>query len=362
MRYSCCYILKKLVEAFKKMKKERDNIFWIISLLLGCIVLSVVIVGVWYYQVWESQNHKNSTEAKKSYKYHCAFISEDSEDPFGKSVFEGAKEAGEEMGIYVEYFGENLSLNYDEDELLEIAIASKVDAIILKGAGRSSTEKLINEAMETGIAVVTVSEDDMKSKRCSFIGINKFRMGYDLCAQAVEQREKENGNIMVMFDQVADSPDNTIVLSGMKKYLDENSGNYTLDTQVIDSRESYNVEEQVRMLLRDASKRPDIVICTSLAQTQCVYQTLVDLNIVGDVEVVGFYYTEPILEAIEKGIIQTTYVIDAPEMGRQAVNSVSEYKEFGYVSDYVSVEATIVNKNTAKSLIKEEDAIEEGTP
>ena len=343
------------------VKKERDKIFWIICALLGCIILSVVFVGVWYFQIWERQNPKNNIEEAKVYKYHCAFISGDSEDPLSKSIYEGAKEAGEKAGIYVEYFGENLSLNYKEDELLKIAIASKVDAIILKGAGSTSIERLIDQAMAQGIAVVTVSEDDMDSKRCSFVGINKFRMGYDLCAQALSERKTERGKMMVLFDQAAGNPDNTVAISGTKKYLDENSGDYILETQVIDSSESYNVEEQIRMLLRGASERPDIVICTSLAQTQCVYQTLVDLNIVGDVEVVGFYYTQPIIEAIEKGIIQATYVIDAAEMGRQAVNSINEFKQYGYVSDYVSVEAQIINSKNVGQWIEKTQEPEEVT-
>ena len=344
------------------MKKERDKIFWIICLLLSCIVLSVVFVGVRYYRIWEDQNPNNKEEEVKAYKYHCAFIASDSEDPFGKNIYEGAKRAGEEVGIYVEYFGENLSLNYKEDELLEIAIAAKVDAIILKGAGSSSTGKLINQAIEQGIAVVTVSEDDMNSKRCSFIGINKFKMGYDLCAEALSDEEKGQGEIMVLFDQLGDNTDNTIAISGAKRYLDENSGDYTLITPSIDSSESYNVEEQIRMLLREKSQRPDIVICTSLAQTQSVYQTLIDLNCVGDIKVIGFYYTQSILEEIEKDIIQATYVIDAEEMGRHAVNSISEYKKYGYVSDYVSVEAEIINEENIKEWLDKENVGEEEDP
>jgi len=344
------------------VKKERDKIFWIICLLLSCIILSVVFVGVRYYHIWEDQNPKNKEEEVASYEYHCAFISSDSEDPFGKSIYEGAKAAGEEAGIYVEYFGENLSLNYKEDELLEIAIAAKVDAIILKGAGNNSTKQLINRAMEEGIAVVTVFEDDMDSKRCSFVGINKFKMGYDLCAEALSEEKKGEGEIMVLFDQLDVKTDNTIAISGAKKYLDENSGNYTLVTPAIDGRESYNVEEQIRMLLREKSQRPDIIVCTSLAQTQSVYQTLIDLNCVGEVKVIGFYYTQSILEEIEKGIIQATYVIDAEEMGRSAVNSISEYKKYGYVSDYVSVEAEIVNEGNIKTWIDKEATNEEETP
>lgn len=334
------------------MKKKKDKVFFIICLLMGLLFLCVVFVGIWYYQVWSGQSMKNQEEKLKSYTYHCAFISGETDDPFDNSIYEGAKAAGEEKGILVEKYGESLSLDYEVDELLQMAIAAKVDAIILEGTGKSSTGKLIDQADQAGIVVVTVFRDDMNRKRRSFIGIQKFQMGYDLCAQALTYAEDDRGRIMVLFDEQLENPDNSILISGMQKYLNENSGDFRLDTQTIDSRESYNAEEQIRMLLREASKRPEVVVCTSLVQTQCVYQTLVDLNCVGDVQVIGFYYTLPILEAVEKGIIQATYVIDARDMGRQAVNSISEYKKVGYVSDFVSVNAEIVNQENAKDRIR----------
>ena len=37
--------------------------------------------------------------------------------------------------------------------------------------------------------------------------------------------------------------------------------------------------------------------------TECVYQALIDYNQVGNVKVIGFYYSDVILDAIDKEII-----------------------------------------------------------
>jgi len=341
-------------------KKDRSTL--IIALLMIALLISVVMVGGWYYWVWSQQRALNDEEEVKAYTYHCAFISSKYEDPFCASIYEGAKMAGEQGGIYVENYGRQLSLSYSVNELLEMAIAAKVDAIILEGDQDYSTVQLIDQAMDTQeqeIVVVTVAQDSVGSKRCSFIGGNKFRMGYDLCSQALASAAEDDQEIMVLLDHTQETTDNNIIISGMQKLLDENSGNYQLDSQTIDGSEAYNAEEQIRMLIRSLKTRPDIIICTSLMQTRSVYQSIVDLNCVGKVKVIGFYYNEAILEAIEKDIIKSTYVIDANEIGVQAINSVREYKKYGYVSDYVSVDAKIVDQQNVGKILQELQAGEE---
>jgi|GEM_PF-432144 len=359
------------------MREKKDRSTLIIALLMIALLVSVILVGGWYYRVWSKQRVLNEEEAPKAYTYHCAFISSKYEDPFCNSIYEGAKTAGEEAGIYVENYGRQLSLNYSINELLQMAIAANVDAIILEGNQEYSTVELINQAMDQGerkIVVVTVAEDSVGSKRCSFIGENKFRMGYDLCSQALAYADEEDEEILVLLDHMKENTDNNIVISGMQKLLDENkvnsteakkegtlghSLNYKLNSQTIDSSEAYNAEEQIRMLIRNLNTRPDIIICTSLTQTKSVYQSIVDLNCVGKVKVIGFYYDEAILEAIEKGIIQSTYVVDANEIGVQAVNSIGEYKEYGYVSDYVSVDAKIVDQKNVRGILQKLQTEEE---
>ena len=341
-------------------KKDRSTL--IIALLMIALLVSVVMVGGWYYWVWSQQRALNDEEEVKAYTYHCAFISSKYEDPFCASIYEGAKMAGEQGGIYVENYGRQLSLSYSVNELLEMAIAAKVDAIILEGDQDYNTVQLIDQAMDTQeqeIVVVTVAQDSVGSKRCSFIGGNKFRMGYDLCSQALASADEDDQEIMVLLDHTQETTDNNIIISGMQKLLDENSGNYQLDSQTIDGSEAYNAEEQIRMLIRSLKTRPDIIICTSLMQTRSVYQSIVDLNCVGKVKVIGFYYNEAILEAIEKDIIKSTYVIDANEIGVQAINSVREYKKYGYVSDYVSVDAKIVDQQNVGKILQELQAGEE---
>ena len=45
---------------------------------------------------------------------------------------------------------------------------------------------------------------------------------------------------------------------------------------------------------------PDVLVCMYEVVTECVYQALIDYNQVGNVKVIGFYYSDVILDAIDK--------------------------------------------------------------
>lgn len=337
--------------AMKKKIKSKYSIAVLCIIMLCCFGI-LVGIQIRYMSLMKGQPDGFSDLKGKKYKYYCAFISEGYDDPFWNSIYDGAKKEGAGQNIYVENFGKKLSLHYTINDKIKMAIAASVDSIIIEGSNDITTTDLINQAIDKGIVVVTVYKDQVQSKRRSFIGVNKFEMGYNLCAEAYKNLKNDTDEIMVLYDKNSEvSTENIIMNSGIKKYLDNNSSNAILNTQIIDSSETYNTEEQIRELLRNASTRPRVLICTNLIQTQCAYQTVVDLNCVGEVKILGFYSTQSILEAIDKGVIDGTLMVDTYQMGVKAVDSVTEFLKAGYVSDYVAVDTHIIDKAEAKRLL-----------
>ena len=312
---------------------------------LFIMILALLILGVGAVMVYDTQNsgiRADSQEDVRTYTYHCAYISEDSEDPFWASIYEGAREEGMGQDIYVERFGDSLALDYSVEEKLQMAIASKTDAIIVEGVSTGRVEEQINEPVEKGIVVITVYHDVVGSKRQSFIGINNFQLGYDLCAQAYGYLEKDGDEILVVYDE---NSENTILSSGMKKLLDERGSQALLSARMLSSNETYETQDEIRNLLKDPDRRPRVLVCTSLLQTQCAYQSVVDLNCVGEVKIIGFYLSQTIRDAIRKDIVQAAMVVDTGQMGKAAVESIAEYLTYGYASDYASIDAKLLTKD-----------------
>ena len=88
-----------------------------------------------------------------------------------------------------------------------------------------------------------------------------------------------------------------------------------------------------------------MLVCMDEVVTECVYQALVDYNEVGNVDVVGFYYSDVILDAISKGIISSAIALDMKEIGTYSVNALVEYSSLGHTSSYYSVGQHVINKN-----------------
>lgn len=328
--------------------------WWFVGLIF-VLVAAVVIVVLWYLRVMGEAKKVGEEEARE-FRYHCVYVTGNNEDTFWNSIYAGAKKEGERKDIYVENYGEALSLNYSIEEKMEMAIASGVDAIIVEGIKSTRMTSLIEKASDQGILVITVYSDNVSSLRKSFIGINNFQMGYGIGAEAYRYLDNGIGEIMVLYEEDENkSQDNTILDTGMKKYLDEMQSTAVLNAQMISSNETYDTLEKVRSLLRNEATRPQVLVCTNMLQTNCAYQSVVDLNCVGQVNIIGFYTSQEIREAVEKDIIQATVVVDTEQMGREAVNGIQEFYEYGYSSDYTPINVEIVNKTNIE-LLKETES------
>ena len=73
-----------------------------------------------------------------------------------------------------------------------------MDGIILYTDGDSRISGLIDEAMEQGIPVVTVMNDDTESRRVSYVGVNHYQLG-NICGEQVLELLKDGENRIMMI-------------------------------------------------------------------------------------------------------------------------------------------------------------------
>lgn len=343
------------------MKKKKLNYLTVISgIILAALICLVVYIAFAYYDLMSLQKQYNPEPSTASYNYHCAFITDNYDDAFWDSAYEGAREQGAESGIFVEKFGSGLYPAYSTDDLLKMATAARVDAIILEATGEESTTSLIREAAENGIAVSTIYKDDMDSERFSFTGINNFHLGYEYGELALKHAPKDSDSIMVLLDGRESNAEQRLLVSGIGRVLEEREKDITLETMILDSSDAFNVEDQVREFLKNSHGETDIIICTDLAQTQSVSQNVIDLNYVGDFTIIGFYQSDSVLEALKNGVIAANIVIDTEQMGKDAVSSLAEYLADGHTSDYISVNISKIERQEAAARLAEMEAAQSG--
>lgn len=329
-------------------RKKHSSFLTVISgLILIGLIFMVIFISFEYYDLLTLQQQYEPEISDISYEHHCAFITDNYDDPFWDAVYESAHEEGKNSGIFVENFGKDLYLTYSTDDLLKMAISANVDAIIVEATGEESTRLLINEAMEKGIAVSTIYKDDMDSARYSFTGVNNFRMGYEYGELALQYSHSDADSMVVLLNKEEPSAEQRLIISGIGRAIEEKGKDIALDTLILDSQSTFDVEEQVREFMKASHGTTDTIICTDLIQTQSVSQTAIDLNYVGDFTIIGSYESVAVLEALKNGVISANIVVDTDQMGRSAVTNLQEYLTFGHSTDYTSIHTTTIGKQSA---------------
>ena len=131
------------------------------------------------------------------------------------------------------------------------------------------------------------------------------------------------------------------------KYADR----ITLEAKAINADGPFAAEESIRNVFMTESTTPDIIICLNELNTTCVYQTVVDRNLVGKINIIGYYNSQTILKGVERNVIYSTISVDTEQMGSLCVEALNEYIGSGYVSEYYSVDTNLITADNVKEYL-----------
>ena len=338
----------------KAMKKFTLTVFCILA---GCIFF---LSGIWiYFQKSLDRVELGEGEHAASYQRHYLMISNDKDTGMWQSVYESASKEAEEKDAYVELLSPEQMNGYSQADCLKIGIASQVDGIILEADGSKEEQHLINEALKGGIPVVTVMTDDTATGRISFVGLNSYQTGSAYTEQ-ISGMLKAQGTTSVMFLSTSSSKtqETNLVYSQVKKELEtqkKTGQSVDLTEYCVDSSADFDTEEFVRDMFVNDENLPDVLVGMDEVVTECVYQALIDYNQVGNVKVIGFYYSDVILDAIDKEIISSAIALDMDEIGRYSVNALDEYLSLGHSNNYYSVNQHVITKENTKDYRTEDE-------
>ncbi len=345
----------------KKDKEQRgyrgsDRAFVVGSICSVAFILLIAIGGmVFFHETMIRSTALIENGDYESYDAYYAFIVSDGDSSLWKSVYESAKEAAKEENIYVEMLGSNLSTNYTRKDLLEIAIASGVDGIILEADESPQITECLKEAETKGIPVVTVLGDNSQGLRKSFVGVSNYNFGREYGRQVLSIADEKVEDVLVLMSADTEDSSQNIIFSGIQETLQEDSlrGGRAISVRAsaVENKGAFDTEESIRKLFLQETL-PDVIICLDELSTSCVYQAVVDYNKVGQIDIIGYYDSEAILRAIERNVVRSTISIDTQEMGRCCIEAMNEYRENGYVSEYFSVGTNLITIQNVRNYLR----------
>ncbi len=312
-------------------------------MLVGIVVASIIV-----FQQRFKETKKLMTNAEyNTYDNYYVIITDNRDTDYWQSIYEGALEEAAKSNSYVELMGNNIEDDISKEDMIRIAINSDVSGIIIEADESYRTVNLLKEADAKGIPVVTVSEDNVETKRKSFIGVSGYNLGKvygeEIC-KYVREKGMPKCKVMVLIDEDLANGTQSIISTAIREQVEDEdmSKRIEITNRAISNEKEYSAEEEIRDIFVGQDDIPDVIVCLSEKNTLCVEQTVVDYTKVGEVEIFG-YYTSPTIEnAISKNIIRSTIVIDTKQMGRYSVAALDEYRQSGYVSDLYFIDVSLV--------------------
>ncbi|MCZ8522659.1 MULTISPECIES: substrate-binding domain-containing protein [Paenibacillus] len=129
---------------------------------------------------------------------HVVLIAQVQDNPFWRTIERGAREAAETFGMELEYRGPLRIQPQEQIRLLEKALASRADAVLIQGINDPAHRALIDKAMLEGIPVITIDADEPDSRRLAYIGTDNRKAG-ETMGELLARKARGEGTVGVLI-------------------------------------------------------------------------------------------------------------------------------------------------------------------
>ena len=234
-----------------------------------------------------------------------------------------------------------------------------IDGIILQYSGEQGLESKIDEAVQKGIPVVTVMGDAVHSKRQSFVGVSDYQLGSAYGEKVAEYVTQDTKSILILLKKNIDDMNQSQIytqISNAAQAKAESADDIKITGRNLLSTGTFETEEAVTDIFQQKDKVPDILVCMDEETTECARQAVLDFNLAGKVTIIGYYSSDDILTAVEKGVISVTCDVDTDQLGRYSIEALTEYQKDGRTNSYYNVDINFLDKDAAREMRKEAQA------
>lgn len=338
-----------------KRKIKSNSAF---AIAAGCAVAFMfiaTIISIVIYQKRTADAKELLAETKyNQYESYVIMIASDSNSDFWQKVYESAKKYGKEHGVYVDMLSETLGKSYTKAQYLEMAIESNCDGIFIEGDDSEEINNLLAKAKREGIAVFSLETDVDIESRISYIGANSYTIASLYGDSLVDNLVKQN-KVMVLGGNTINPTTASNFVNNIQVALDgAEIANAPLEFEmgVVESKDAFANEEYIQNLFIE-NNLASVVICLDQESTESFYQAMIDYNKVGQILLLGSNASQTILTGIKQGVIASTVYVDAQSVGEAAAEAYVEYRDTGYVSDYISVDAKVIDSSNVDEELAE---------
>lgn len=270
---------------------------------------------------------------------HFAFFLPVADYSFFEEVKKGADYAARLMDCSISFHP------IDKDPLsLEMARYTGIDGLAVYPYLKN--DKLLASMVkiyDSGIAIVQIENQAMIKPKSVFIGTNSFDFGKAIGRLALRSEIKNFHIALVYSDRNPGLMEyGSLLEMGMKSILEKRvSVLRTYQT----SQNSLDAEKLSNELI-NSKDAYNLIVFTDTNDTLVAVQAIIDMNLVGSVQIIGFGNDSAINSYITKGVVLGSIVRDSYNIGFNAVLALTELKKSGHTSAYVDTGISTIDKES----------------
>ena len=285
-------------------------------------------------------------------EYHFSLYLPDNRNSFFEGIIQGARQAAAELNVAISIH----SIDSAKNEL-EFAAFTGVDGVIVcPYLDDAQAVPLMEKLRVNQLPVVLINHNLPSDQPWPFIGVNNFDLGRRI-GRALESQEKTR--LAVVYSNKAPGiyRERELVEMGISASLGEQ-----LVGPIVRYRTNLNPLDAEALVLRifrgqflrygetGAIDEPVIntIVFTDPEDTIAAAQTLVDMNLVGQIHIIGFGDDPGVMESLRKGIISASVVINAERIGYEAIYSLAALRAAGFTSASIDTEIEIIDAAAAR--------------
>ncbi|WP_028611264.1 substrate-binding domain-containing protein [Paenibacillus harenae] len=310
----------------------------VLFLLFACFLLSFLFSTVRIRALIQPIFEVNeSMEAAR----HVVFIAQELDNPYWRSIEAGARDASRKYGFLLDYEGPYRINPEEQIKLLEKAIASKVDAVLLQGLNDPRYRSVIDTTVSQGIPVITVDTDEPGSKRLTYVGTDNYEAGKRM-GELVAEASSGQGVIAALIGNEA-SPNQQLRLNGFREVIGRYPGLAVAQVR------SSNISR-----LQAASETEDILSKYPKVGYLVGFSALDGIGMLeaaertssGQLRIFAFDDLEETLTGIREGKIMASIVQQPYEIGREAIVQLDAHFQGKKLPKQLYTPANVLNRRT----------------
>ena len=282
-------------------------------------------------------------------KYHFSLYLPENQDAFFSEIILGAERAAAESSAVLSIH----SIEPFRNEL-EMASYTGIDGVVVcPYLEDREARRLLDRLTVRRIPVVLINHNIPNGQPWPFIGTNNFDVGRKMGTIAgrtggktgEDQPGKEPVRLAVVYSEKSPGiyAERELVEMGISAALGDR-----LSAPILGLKTGQNPLEAEEMLFRLLRTNPLIntIIFTDANDTKAAAQVLVDMNLVGRVQLVGFG-SDPLIQGfIRKGILAGSITVDPDRIGYSAIKALVDLKTGGYTSTSVDTGVAILDADS----------------